>query len=350
MEAAPLTSTFDFEVVSLDTHGYEVKRDRRQASYFSEALGDGIVLKMVLIPEGTAQVGAPRSEEGRVDNEDELHFVTLMPYFISKYTITQAQWRAVAFLPKVWRVLDPEPSQFKGLNRPAEQVSWYEAVEFCARLSRVTGRLYRLPTEVEWEYACRVETATPFHFGETLTTNLANYCGTDYCSEKRRRKICYKGAYGEGSTGINRRETTEVGYFQVANGYGLHDMHGNVWEWCSSYLHECSSGTPSHHCQPSTIEDEQQPKPLRGGSWKSSPAMCRSASRLLKSPGYREAFVGFRVVYSMTSAYTGFDEPLQNTPLQSVLSNTQVAGNVIIGNVTQININSHSQHRVPSDT
>ncbi|MFM9160298.1 MAG: formylglycine-generating enzyme family protein, partial [Dolichospermum sp.] len=129
---------------------------------------------------------------------------------------------AVAALPQVNQELKPNPSRFKGdgstlltNHRPVERVSWHDAVEFCARLSNYTKRPYRLPSEAEWEYACRAGTTTPFHFGETMTTDLANYNG-NY-------------TYGDGSKGVYREETTEVGSFKIANEFGLYDMHGNVW-------------------------------------------------------------------------------------------------------------------------
>jgi formylglycine-generating enzyme required for sulfatase activity len=337
MENSLITSTFDFEFVSIDTCGHEVKRDRGQASFFTEALGDGVIMEMVQIPEGTTQLGSPKSEQGRVNNEEEPHFVTPAPYFISKYPITQAQWKAVAFLPKVEHGLDSDPSFFKGSSRPVEQVSWYEAVEFCARLSRVSGRSYLLPTEVEWEYACRAGTPTPFHFGETLTTDLANYCGEDHYGKQRTSQgIFYSGSYGKGSTGIDRKETTEVNHFQAANGFGLYAMHGTVWEWCSR-RHE------SHLDGESPGEEDQRQRPLRGGSWKSSPLMCRSASRLTKPPAYRESFVGFRVVYSIADGHISSDKPSQNMPSQSIFSNVHVGGDLTVEKITQIII----QHSPP---
>ncbi|MFM6271198.1 MAG: formylglycine-generating enzyme family protein, partial [Dolichospermum sp.] len=159
------------------------------------------------------------------------HEVTIKPFSMGKYPITQAQWQAVAALPQVNQELKPNPSRFKGAKRPVEQVSWHEAVEFCARLSNYTKRPYRLPSEAEWEYACRAGTTTPFHFGDTITTELANYNG-NY-------------TYGDGSKGVYRKETTEVGSFKIANELGLYDMHGNVWEWCQDDWHNNYEGAPT---------------------------------------------------------------------------------------------------------
>jgi len=140
-----------------------------------EHLGNGITLEMVAIPGGTFLMGSPESEKDRSSNESPQHRVTVKPFFMGKFTITQAQWQAVAALPKLKTDLNANPSHFKGANRPVEKVSWYDAEEFCARLSRKTSKAYRLPSEAEWEYACRSETTTPFHFGETLTPQIANY-------------------------------------------------------------------------------------------------------------------------------------------------------------------------------
>lgn len=326
--ATPPLSTFEFEAVFIDARGNLSGRDRGHASYFTELLGNGIVLKMVQIPEGTGQIGSPITEKGRFDDE-QLHSVQNRAFFISKYPITQQEWKAVAELPKVKRSIDPEPACFKGLNRPVEQVSWYDAVEFCARLSQATGRSYRLPTETEWEYACRAGTTTPFHFGETLSTDWANYCGEDRYSKGRTRQgIWYKGAYGKGTTGIDRKETTEVGQFQAANAFGLYDMHGNVWEWCS--YHEDSSDVPLN--QQHLVEENQQP--LRGGAWKSSPSACRCASRLQLSPSYREAFVGVRVVY-FANRDRANSQRCSPSSSQDILSNIQVGGNLTVDNITQ---------------
>ena len=120
---------------------------------------------MVAIPGGSFTMGAPKNERYSSDRESPQHQVTVQSFLMGKYPVTQAQWKAVAALPKVNRDLKLEPSKFKGDDLPVEQVSWYDAVEFCDRLSQHTGKQYRLPSEAEWEYACRAGTTTPFHFG-----------------------------------------------------------------------------------------------------------------------------------------------------------------------------------------
>jgi formylglycine-generating enzyme required for sulfatase activity len=136
----------------------------------NEDLGNGIQLEMAVIPGGSFMMGSPPEELERRDNESPQHSVTIKAFFMGKYQVTQAQWRFVALLPQVNKELNPDPSNFKGDNRPVEQVSWEDAVEFCDRLSNHTKEQYRLPSEAEWEYACRGGTTTPFHFGQTITT------------------------------------------------------------------------------------------------------------------------------------------------------------------------------------
>jgi len=214
---------------------------------------------------------------------------------MGKFPITQAQWRLVAeTYPQVERQLNPDPANFKGPNRPIEQVSWWDAVEFCARLSRQTGRTYRLPSEAEWEYACRAGTTTPFHFGETVTTDLANYRGTD------NESIGWKGNYGQGPKGLYREATTDVGSLANANAFGLYDMHGNVWEWCLDHWHDNYEGEPPTDGSPWVFPGEEKSgdrrRVLRGGSWDYGPRYCRSACRNGYIPDARFFNLGFRVV------------------------------------------------------
>jgi formylglycine-generating enzyme required for sulfatase activity len=269
-------------------HEYE-----RTAQYFIEDLGNGIQLEMVMIPSGTFIMGSPETEEGSRDNERPQHQVTIKAFCLGKYQVTQAQWKAVAAFPQVNRELKPDPSNFKGANRPVEQVSWEDAVEFCDRLSIHTKRQYRLPSEAEWEYACRSGTTTPFHFGQTITTDLANYRGTDNEEYK------WSGSYGQGPKGVYREETTEVGSFGVANNFGLYDMHGNVWEWCQDDWHSNYEGVPIDGSAWLDNEEDSNTNLLRGGSWLYNPGNCRSAYRRSSNLDYNhDSYIGFRVVCS----------------------------------------------------
>jgi formylglycine-generating enzyme required for sulfatase activity len=216
------------------------------------------------------------------------------------------------------RHLDPEPSFFQPRSnpkargfgdgrfsllagetdseqRPVDNVSWLEAIEFCSRLSQRTGRHYTLPSEAQWEYACRAGTTTAFHFGETITPELANYDGTH--------------KYADGPKGEYRKEATPVGMFP-ANAWGLQDMHGNVWEWCLDHWHHSYEGAPAdgsawlNPAEPNNkattkkgnnSDSEQQPRLLRGGSWFNGPRICRSAYRSDFLPVNRSNYFGFRV-------------------------------------------------------
>jgi formylglycine-generating enzyme required for sulfatase activity len=178
--------------------------------------------------------------------------------------------------------MEPDPSYFKGPNRPVEKVSWFDATEFCRRLSQRTGRSYGLPSEAQWEYACRAGTTTPFHFGATLTPEpVANYDGSY--------------TYGDGPKGIDREQTTDVGTFP-ANAWGLKDMHGNVWEWCEDHW-RASYDVAHRDGQPWLISaaGPQERRVLRGGSWDHEPKECRSACRYCYLPDFPSYWFGFRV-------------------------------------------------------
>jgi formylglycine-generating enzyme required for sulfatase activity len=274
---------FEFEVVTLDQQGQPTHRTCKQAKVLIENLGDDAELEMVAIPAGSFLMGSPSEEEGRSEGEDPQHQLNVPSFFMGRYPITQAQWRAVAALPKVDIDLDVDPAHFKGSQRPVETVSWYEAVEFCQRLTNHSGQPYRLPSEAEWEYACRAGTTTPFHFGMTLNADLANY-NANY-------------AYGSGVKGRFRQETTPVGSFGVANAFGLSDMHGNVWEWCADQWHSNYVGAPADGSAWLT-GGEPTRRLLRGGSWYYDPWDCRSAYRVSTNVAYKDNLIGFRVVCS----------------------------------------------------
>ena len=285
-------------------------QEHHQVQHFVEDL-NGVPLQMILIPKGQFIMGAPESEIDSEERERPQHPVEVASFFMGRYPITQAQWRAVAAMDRVAKDLNSEPSEFNGGNRPVEQVSWQDAMEFCARLSIHTKKNYRLPSEAEWEYACRAvisEDLTieewnqqyhePFHFGETISTQLANYDG-NY-------------TYGRGEKGDYHQETTAVDYFKGSNSFGLSDMHGNVYEWCADPWHEDYRGAPKdsgvwdeyydndyhyHNIAENLAEllKDDRSRMLRGGSWYNYPRSCRSAYRVRNVPGYADDFIGFRV-------------------------------------------------------
>jgi formylglycine-generating enzyme required for sulfatase activity len=287
---------FDFATVIKRNDQWEIQRQQSRADQFIELLPDNLPLEMVSIPAGTFLMGSPEDDPERYDVESPQHEVNIDTFFMGRYPITQTQWRVVSAMPQVDRALNPAPSHFKGDNRPVEQVTWYDALEFCERLSKNTGRLYRLPTEAEWEYACRAGTTTPFHFGETITTVLANFNG--------------EFIYNDTPKGGFRRETTSVGYFKICNAFGLSDMHGNVFDFCQDHSHHSYEGAPingtawlnKNNDDTWLSEDYDNVRVYRGGSWSENPRNCRSASRSFIAPNRTTSSLGFRVVFSVTKA------------------------------------------------
>ncbi|NER24292.1 MAG: SUMF1/EgtB/PvdO family nonheme iron enzyme [Symploca sp. SIO1C2] len=298
---------FDFEVATIELKQTRswltgwlrrkteliVKRRQQQAYCFTEDLGNGVKLEMVAIPEGSFIMGSPETEEGHKDKESPQHEVTVQSFFMGKYPVTQAQWQAVAALPPVNTKLKSNRSIFKKTSRPVERVSWYDVVEFCARLSQKTGRRYRLPSEAEWEYACRAGTTTPFHFGEKITPMLAN------CSD-RDKLYFYGGSLGGyilEEQENERERTTPVGSFKVANDFGLYDMHGNVREWCADHWHDDYTGAPTDgSAWEGEDNNENRYRLLRGASLNPYFDYCRSAYRDYHNPSHRSKFISFRVV------------------------------------------------------
>jgi len=263
---------------------WEKKTKPIEVQTYKEELPQGVELTMVEISTGNFLMGSPLSEEGRESDEAQRR-VTVPAFRIGRFPITQAQWEVVAGLEKVERELTANPSSFKGPDRPVESVSWDDAIEFCRRLSKHTRRNYTLPSEAQWEYACRAGSTTPFHFGATLTTELANYDG-NY-------------TYGQGPKGTYREQTTDVGSFP-ANAWGLQDMHGNVWEWCLDRWHPSlvkgpTDGSAWQEPAPELAKENQDRRLLRGGSWILYPRFCRSACRDNGLPDGRSDDIGFRV-------------------------------------------------------
>ncbi|GCA83842.1 serine/threonine-protein kinase pkn1 [Microcystis aeruginosa NIES-2522] len=284
------SQTFTFETFTVNPNGKVSPPESKTARYYSEDLGNGITLEMVAIPGGTFTMGTEDEEIERLVKkfnwqgfraERPQHRVTVSSFYMGRYPITQAQWKAIAATAKIDIDLETNPSRFKGDELPVERVNWYQATEFCKRLSRETKQEYRLPSEAEWEYACRAGTTTPFYFGETITGKFANYnASKTYAGEA-------KGEY--------REETTPVGQFPP-NAFGLYDMHGNVWEWCADTWHDNYDGAPTDGSVWIKNGDDNR-SPLRGGSWCYYPYGCRSAYRLISFR--RDSYylsVGFRVV------------------------------------------------------
>jgi formylglycine-generating enzyme required for sulfatase activity len=313
---------FSFETPTVNRRGEIIKTTTHTANCFRETLPNNVDLDMVSIPGGTFTMGSPKNEKDSHNNERPQHNVKVPPFFMGKYPITQGQWKVIATRTdlKVKIDLEEDPSYFKKPYqdqdreidrwlRPVERVNWYEAVEFCQRLSKLTGRDYRLPSEAQWEYACRAmtepldlakgESYPPFYFGETLTDKLANYnASRTYASEPK---------------GENGKETIPVGQFPP-NAFGLYDLHGNVWEWCMDDGHDNYENAPSdgsawldnnqeenldaENSLESTEKDGNNPySVMRGGSWGDNPALCRSAIRSLSfRRDFRDDNLGFRVV------------------------------------------------------
>ena len=280
----PVLRPFSFEIATVDRstrNQWKIIRRSGEALLYEERLGNALSLEMVAIPAGRFVMGSPEDEPERSSQESPQHEVQVNDFYMGRYPVTQAQWRFVAALPQVERKLSLDPSRFKGKTRPVEQISWFDAVEFCARLGECTGLNYCLPTEAEWEYACRAGTTTPFHFGETISPDLANYHGSE--------------TYKKGPKGEYRQETTPINHFRIANAFGLCDMHGNVLEWCQDYWHGNYEGAPTDG-NAWLNENENAKHIVRGGSWSNVPWYCRSAYYFSYSPDVTYPDLGFRVV------------------------------------------------------
>ena len=229
---------------------------------------NSIGMKLVLIHAGSFTMGSPSGEAGRDPNETQHEVTISKSYYLGSYEVTQGQYE---------KVIGKNPSHFKGSDLPVEWVAWNDAVFFCGMLSdipeeKATGREYRLPTEAEWEYACRATSGATYCFGDSVES-LGEYAWSHENSERKIHPV------GE----------------KKANRWGLYDMHGNVWEWCQ----DCSADYP-----PDASTDPQGPNKgsdriLRGGCSGSDAALCRSAFRGLPAPPLRAGNIGFRVAMSL---------------------------------------------------
>jgi formylglycine-generating enzyme required for sulfatase activity len=239
-------------------------------------LGNHIQLDMVYVERGQFAMGAPAIEECSSAAERPQHLVTIPSFYLGKYPITQEQYLAV---------MGKNPSLHHGSKLPVEQVTWQAARQFCQRLGAKTGDLYRLPSEAEWEYACRAGTNTSFSFGDILTAEMANYRAQGWKTEQLP-------AQKNGKVLILQDGPTEVGCFP-ANAFGLYDMHGNVWEWCEDGWHDNYQDAPTQGS--AWINHDTDKRLLRGGSWDNYSRSCRSALRFKWSADSSNPYVGFRI-------------------------------------------------------
>jgi formylglycine-generating enzyme required for sulfatase activity len=269
------------------TRGRPVDLDRLfdvlqpEAAGGPKSLTNSAGLSFVLIPAGTFQMGSPDTEPGHRTNEAPVHEIVIgKPLFMGIQPVTQAQYLTV---------MGKNPARFTPANggspqHPVEMVSWDDAAAFCRQLSerpeeRAAGHSYRLPTEAEWEYACRAGTATAFGHGATFLAGQGNFDAAYPC--------------GDASPGVALGHTTPVTRFP-ASAWGLNDMHGNVWEWCSDWYAE-------GYYRSSPLRDPVGPpegklKVLRGGSWRNHGSACRAAYRNALAPHQKDSATGFRVM------------------------------------------------------
>jgi formylglycine-generating enzyme required for sulfatase activity len=293
------------ELIGLPTSRPAERRDSQRPGDLSKTatldLGGGVKMDLVLIAAGTFTMG---SNDGDSDESPPHEVRISQAFYMGKYEVTQGQWEAVMGNNPSWFSTGGAGKDKVGgadtSNHPVESVSWDDCQEFCKKLSARTGKAVRLPTEAEWEYACRAGTTTAFYFGETISTDQANYDGNyTYVSAWAARRSASETdqanydrnyTYGNGRKGQYRQKTTPVGSFP-ANTWGLYDMHGNVWEWCADWYGPYASGAQTDPRGASSGDG----RVLRGGSWRVSPLDCRSAARLRNWPDYRRHGLGVRV-------------------------------------------------------
>ena len=266
------TESQTLETVQVDDTGLIKAKSQVSVTLLRQPLPDGSSLDMVLLPAGTFLMGSPHAQGHR--DEEPQHLVHVNAFYLSQTTITQRQYKAV--MKKL------HPCRGKGLDFPVDRVSWFDAQGFCMKLSKCTGRDYRLPAEAEWEYACKAGTFTDFTYGNMITTDLANYVGLH--------------TYRDGPEGIYRHGPIPPRGFPP-NKFGLFDMHGNLDEWCLDTWHENYVAAPIDAAP--WIREGTTERVIRGGSWHDPPLLCRSASRLKLDPADGEDFMGIRIALSL---------------------------------------------------
>ncbi len=238
-----------------------------------KAMTNTLGMQFVLIPPGSFLMGSPKEEKERKGDETQHKVKLTKGFYLGTCPVTQEQWK---------EIIGKNPSKFQdGKNLPVEQVNWNDCQVFIKKLREKDKKPYRLPTEAEWEYACRAGTTTPFHFGETISPDQANYNGNYH--------------YGDGKKGIYRGKTVPVGSFP-ANAWGLYDMHGNIWQWCEDWFEEY----PKKEVEVvNPLGTKGEIRVIRGGSWIDNPLECRSAYRGGSKPVLYHSLVGFRLCFTL---------------------------------------------------
>ncbi|MEM7065831.1 MAG: formylglycine-generating enzyme family protein [Cyanobacteria bacterium P01_B01_bin.77] len=275
------------KTIQVDAAGQITSEKSITANYFDEPslrsrLSKILPLRMVNIPAGEFVMGSPPTEAQREEKEGPQRTIQVPRFYMGAFVITQRQYEAV---------MGNNPSYFTddegkdGANLPIEQITWNEADTFCKELSQLTGRTYRLPSEAEWEYACRAGTTTPFYFGEKLTTDIANFFADFSFTENFEE---------------NYRNTPVAADSFWPNAFGLYNMHGNAYEWCADDYHDSYKEAPTD-AQPWVSGNATASKVMRGGSWFNDTPFCRSASRDKNSQTGRSNSCSFRVVCEPSS-------------------------------------------------
>ena len=269
----------EYSVATLDERG-RIQTQAAAAPVLNEDLGEGVRLELVQIPGADFEQGAPDTEVQRESDESPRHPVRLDNFYLSRYEITQQQWSTAQRLPLVERSLSSSPWTKAGSDLPVHIVTWEEAREFCLRLTVYTGRVHRLPTEAEWEYACRGGPVdTPFHFGPVLTDQVANFNPDPPFTQSI-------------PPGLNRNEVVSVETYPYASHFGLYQLHGNVKEWCLDFYGPYTSEAQVNPRGPKTGQEHV----LRGGGYRSPAANCRTSARYHEPANRSGLDTGFRVV------------------------------------------------------
>jgi eukaryotic-like serine/threonine-protein kinase len=276
----PRLTAIEFTSLKLNNQGQIIAQPKGTAQVFQEDLDNGISLAMVKITPGKFNMGSPAKEQNRQPAEDPQHQVNVPEFYLGQTLVTQAQWQ---------QIMGNNPSKFSGGGKlPVDYVSWLDAMNFCQKLSQKTGRNYRLPTEAEWEYACRAGTTTPFAYGEAVIPAVVNYNS--------------KYPYREIARAESRQKTTPVGTF-APNPFGLYDMHGNLCEWCldrwsDNYQNAPTDGSPNGIASANLGAGGNEERIRRGGSWDSMAGGCRTAMRYRNMAADRFDHIGLRVAWS----------------------------------------------------